>query len=104
MFIEPEVALLEPKVKTQVPLGALLESVQYSPKGSPWALLEKVKVVIKNYADDKKGLPISTAKDKVKCLDFDMDKVVFVSAPKSPVKLAEINPHNKSWLEVMDKV
>jgi hypothetical protein len=73
-----------------------IEFVQYS--------LETVRAVIKNYTDEKKGLPISTAKDNVKCLDFDMDKVVFTSAPKSPVKLAEINPHNKSWLEVMDNV
>ncbi len=73
-----------------------IESVQYS--------LQTVRVVIKNYTDEQKVLPVSTAKDKVKCLDFDMDKVVFRSAPKSPVKLAEVNPYNKSWLEVMDMV
>jgi hypothetical protein len=73
-----------------------IESVQYS--------LQTVRVVIKNYTDEQKVLPVSTAKDKVKCLDFDMDKVVFRTAPKSPVKLAEVNPYNKSWLEVMDMV
>lgn len=73
-----------------------IESVQYS--------LQTVRVVIKNYTDEQKVLPVSTAKDKVKCLDFDMDKVVFRPAPKSPVKLAEVNPYNKSWLEVMDMV
>jgi hypothetical protein len=73
-----------------------IESVQYS--------LQTVKVVIKNYKDEQKVLPVTTAKDKVRCLDFDMDKVVFRSAPKSPVKLAEVNPYNKSWLEVMDMV
>ena len=73
-----------------------IESVQYS--------LQTVRVVIKNYTDEQKVLPVSTAKDKVRCLDYDMDKVVFRTAPKSPVKLAEVNPYNKSWLEVMDMV
>ncbi len=77
-------------------LKMFIESVQYS--------LQTVRVVIKNYTDEQKVLPVSTAKDKVKCLDFDMDKVVFRSVPKSPVKLAEVNPYNKSWLEVMDMV
>ena len=81
-----------------------IESVQYSPKGSHWALLETVRVVIKNYKDEQKVLPVSTANDKVRCLDFDMDKVVFTSAPRSPVKLAPVNPYNKTWLEVMDMV
>ena len=90
MFIEPKVQGDSRAVR------ALLESVQYS--------LESVKVVIKNYTDEKKGLPISTAKDNVKCLDFDMDKVVFRPASKSQIKLAEVNPYNKSWLDIMDMV
>jgi hypothetical protein len=73
-----------------------IESVQYS--------LQSVKVVIKNFKAEQKVLPVSTTKDKVRCLDFDMDKVVFVSAPRSPVKLAEVNPYNKTWLEVLDMV
>lgn len=82
----------------------LSESEQYSPKGEPWALLEKVRVVIKKYSNEQKVLPVSTAKDNVRCLDYDMDKVVFRTAPKSPVKLAQVNPYNKSWIEVMDMV
>ncbi len=73
-----------------------IESVQYS--------LQSVKIVIKNFKDEQKVLPVTTAKDKVRCLDFDMDTVVFTAAPKSPVKLAEVNPYNKTWLEVMDMV
>jgi len=73
-----------------------IESVQYS--------LQSVSLVIKNYKDDQKVLPVSTTKDNVKCLDFDLDKVVFRPVPKSPVRLAEVNPYNKSWLEVMDMV
>jgi len=73
-----------------------IESVQYS--------LEQVKIVIKKYSDEQKVLPVSTAKDKVRCLDYDMDKVVFKHAPKAPVKLAQVNPYNKTWFEVMDMV
>ena len=81
-----------------------IESVQYSPEGSPWALLKSVRVVIKNFRDDQKTLPVSSSKDNIKCLDFDLDKAVFRLAPKSPVKIAEVNPYNKTWLEVMDMV
>ncbi len=85
------------------PKGVFLESAQYS--------LESVKIVIKNFRDDRNTLPISMSKDNIKCLDFDLDKVVFSSAPASQVKIAEINPYraevnpyNKTWLEVMDMV
>jgi hypothetical protein len=80
------------------------EPVQYSPKGSPWALLQSARIIIKNFKDEQKMLPVSTVNDKVRCLDFDMDKVVFTSAPKSPVKMAEVNPYNKTLLEVMEMV
>jgi hypothetical protein len=73
-----------------------IESVQYS--------LQKVKVVVKNFKQDQNVLPVSTAKDNVKCLDFDMDTVVFRAAPKSPTKLAGVNPYNKTLLEVMEMV
>ena len=80
-----------------------LESAQYS--------LESVKIVIKNFRDDRNTLPISMSKDNIKCLDFDLDKVVFSSVPTSQAKIAEIypckaevNPYNKTWLEVMDMV
>jgi len=67
-------------------------------------LIRSVKGDCKNFKDEQNILPISTVKDKVRCLDFDMDKVVFKSAPKSPVKLAEVKPLNKTWLEVMEMV
>ena len=80
-----------------------LESAQYS--------LESVKIVIKNFRDDRNTLPISMSKDNIKCLDFDLDKVVFSSVPTYQAKIAEIypckaevNPYNKTWLEVMDMV
>jgi hypothetical protein len=73
-----------------------IESIQYS--------LQSARIVIKNFKDEQIMLPISTVNDKVRCLDFDMDKVVFTSAAKSPVKLSEVNPYNKSWLEVLDMV
>lgn len=84
MFIEPKVALLE--------------SVQYS--------LEVVRVVIKNITEEKKGLPISSSKDNIKCLDFDVEKVSLKERPaaKTTPKVVPINPYNKSWLEVMDMV
>ena len=85
------------------PKVVFLESAQYS--------LESVKIVIKNFRDDRKTLPISMSKDNIKCLDFDLDKVVFSSVPTSQAKIAEIypckaevNPYNKTWLEVMDMV
>jgi hypothetical protein len=49
-------------------------------------------------------LPISTNKNNSKCLDFDMESAVFISLPRSTIKLAQINPSNKTWLEVMDMV
>ena len=73
-----------------------IESVQYS--------LQTVRVIIKNISSEKKVLPVSTSTDNIKCLDFDIDKVVFRPAPKSTRKVAPINPYNKSWLEVMDMV
>ena len=75
---------------------ALLETVQYS--------LGAMKVVIQNYKNEQNMLPISSINNNVKCLDFDMDKVVFKSVPSSPIKLAEVNPYNRSLLEVMDMV
>jgi hypothetical protein len=73
-----------------------IESVQYS--------LENVRIVIKKISEKEKGLPISSAKNNIKCLDFDMDKVVFRPITKTSTKLSPINPCNKTWLEVMDMV
>ena len=73
-----------------------IESVQYS--------LESVRIVIKNIYPEKKVLPISTSTNNVKCLDFDIEKVVFRPAAKTSAKVTPINPCNKSWLEVMDMV
>lgn len=61
-------------------------------------------MMIQLYTNNGNMLPVSTAKDNIKCLDFDMDKVVFTSAPRSPVKLVEVNPYNKTWLDVMEMV
>jgi hypothetical protein len=70
------------------------ESVQYF-----------VRIVIKKNSEKEKGLPITCTKNNVKCLDFDMDKVVFRQAVvKTSTKLTPINPCNKTWLEVMDIV
>ena len=65
--------------------------------------LENVNVVIKKFQGEQNMLPISTS-NNVKCLDFDLDTVVFRPAPRSPIKLAEVNPYNRSMLEVMDMV
>jgi hypothetical protein len=73
-----------------------IESVQYS--------LQSVKIIVKNLKEERNSLPITVTKDNRKCLDFDLDNIVFKSAPKSPVKITPINPCNKSWLEVMDMV
>jgi len=73
-----------------------IESVQYS--------LKSVKIIVKNLKEERNSLPITVTKDNIKCLDFDLDAVVFNSAPKSPVKLSEVNPYKKTWLEVMEMV
>jgi len=49
-------------------------------------------------------LPISSTNNNVKCLDFDMDKAVFKSLPRSSINLAQVNPYNKTLLEVMEMV
>jgi hypothetical protein len=49
-------------------------------------------------------LPVSVSKNNKKCLDFDMDNVVFKSVPGSPINCAEIKPHVKTWLDVMEMV
>ena len=78
-----------------------IERRLYSPNSS---LLQSVKILVKNLKDDRNELPITVTKDNRKCLDFDLDSVVFKSAPKSPVKITPSNPCNKSLLEVMDMV
>ncbi len=67
------------------------------------SLFSSMKEVIQNYKNEKM-LPISSTNNNVKCLDFDMDKVVFKSVPSSPIKLAEVNPYNKTLLEMMEMV
>lgn len=73
-----------------------IEFVQYS--------LEKAKEIVRNLTIDRIELPISTSTNNAKCLDFDMDRVVFKIIPRTPIKFADVNPYNKSWLEVMDMV
>jgi hypothetical protein len=65
---------------------------------------DTIKLVIQLYKNNGNMLPISSTNNNVKCLDFDMDTVVFQSAPRSTIKLAEVNPYNKSLLEVMEMV
>lgn len=87
---------IETKYETEAPLGSLLESVQYS--------LDLILIVVKNISKKENVLPITDTKNNVKCLDFDMDTVVFKPVAKTTTKLTPINPYNKSWLEVMDMV
>lgn len=72
------------------------DSVQYS--------INTMNVVIQLYKNNGNMLPVSSTNNNVKCLDFDMDKVVFQSAPRTTIKLAEVNPYNKTLLEVMEMV
>jgi hypothetical protein len=65
--------------------------------------LESMKKIIEKYNKKELILPISAITNNVKCLDFDMDKVVFKSVSKS-VKLDELNEYNKRQLDVMDMV
>ena len=65
---------------------------------------DTMKLVIQLYKNNGNMLPVSSTNNNVKCLDFDMDKVVFQSAPRSPINLAEVNPYNKTLLEVMEMV
>jgi hypothetical protein len=68
------------------------------------ALFNSLNVVIKNYTDEQIMLPVSVSKNNKKCLDFDMDNVVFKSVPGSPINCAEVKPHVKTWLDVMEMV
>lgn len=62
------------------------------------------KTVIPLYKNNRNILPISCTNNNVKCLDFDMDNVVFKSMPRSSINLAQVNPYNKTQLEVMEMV
>lgn len=67
-------------------------------------MLVETFVKIMGYKTEDTILPVSTTNNTIKCLDFDVDKIVFKSVPKSTVYLSEINPHNKSVLDVMEMV
>jgi len=69
------------------------ETIQYS-----------FNAAIQYYKNKENSLPITSTNNNVKCLDFDLDTIVFKSVPKSPVHLAEVNPYNKTLLEVMEMV
>jgi hypothetical protein len=60
------------------------------------------------YKNKENILPISTANNNVKCLDFNIDKVVFKSGARLPISIKEIkeikHSDKKSLLEVMDMV
>lgn len=68
------------------------------------ALFNTLNVVIKNCKDQQNVLPVSVSKNNKKCLDFDMDNVVFRAAPDSPTNCAEVKPYVKTWLDVMEMV
>ena len=65
---------------------------------------DTIKLVIQLYKNNGNMLPISSTNNNVKCLDFDMDKAVFKSLPRSSINLAQVNPYNKTLLEVMEMV
>lgn len=73
-----------------------IEPIQYS--------INALSVVIKNYTDEQKVLPVSMSTNNVKCLDFDMDTIVFKSASSSPINCSQIAHHDKTWLDVMEMV
>lgn len=73
-----------------------IEPIQYS--------INALTVSIKNYTDEQKVLPVSMTTNNVKCLDFDMDTIVFKSASSSPINLVQVNPYHKTWLDVMEMV
>ena len=51
--------------------------------------------VFKNIFTEQKTLPITTATNNIKCLDFDMDKIDFKSLnSKSEKNLGKILPNN----------
>lgn len=54
------------------------------------------------YKVEEMVLPVSTTSNNVKCLDFDVDKVVFKSAKKRNIHSVEVN--NKTLLDVMEMV
>ena len=78
----------------------LPQNVQYSQKG----LFETFKVVMQKLHVEQQMLPVSATNNTIKCLDFDMDKIVFKSVSRVPLNLAEVNPYNKTWLDVMEMV
>jgi hypothetical protein len=61
--------------------------------------IEKAKNLIKNYKDDQKVLPTSIS-NNIKCLDYDMDNVVFKFMTKSPTNVRG----NKKPIDGMEMV
>jgi len=62
-----------------------------------------IRVAVNNFQNSKKDvLPISITKDNKRCLDFDMDKVVFKQIPKSPSSRKEqVKQYNESAYEMV---
>jgi len=52
----------------------------------------------------KTALPVTTAKDNIKCLDFDIERTTFRSAEIKTSKPDKIHPYKKTMEEVMDMV
>lgn len=65
------------------------------------ASLQTLKKVIKN---NKEILPTTITSNKSRCLDFDMETVVFKPIPKDNIKLEGYKQCDKIWLEVINKV
>lgn len=65
---------------------------------------DTIKLVVQLYKNNGSILPVSSTNNNTKCLDYDMDKVVFKTAPRTTIKMAEVNPYNKTLLDVMEMV
>jgi len=73
-----------------------IEFIQYS--------LETIRVIVKNFVDDRKTLPITINTNRIKCLDFDIDNVIFINIKPEEVKIAEVIPYKRSAYDMMEAV
>ena len=66
--------------------------------------LETIRVIVKNFIDERKTLPTHMVTNPVKCLDFDMDNVVFINIKEERVKIAQVIPYERTIHDVMQNV
>ncbi len=66
---------------------------------------EPLRKLIKNLAimDDFMVLPVSVAKNNVRCLDYDMDNVTFVGLKDKKIEIHIIYPE-RNRLEIEDSI